>query len=218
MLVPGAGQIHFKNWAASHVPEILHEIYVQRIYHPYVIGKKDATFLDIGFNIGLWSLYAAQYAKTVYAFEPTKETYDIGMRNLADNGITNVTAFQKAIAPDDGTTTFYHSSNTTMNSMIQGVNDTKESETVETIRLDTFVKEQGIKRIEFAKIDIEGSESQLFTSESFKNIVPILDAFVYEWHTWGASNFVVLNRGLMDYGYVVHRIPSDATLFICQKK
>lgn len=211
------GVIHFKDWSNSHIPEILQEIYLQRIYHPYVINKKDAVFFDLGLNIGLWSLYASQYAKKIYSFEPAKESYDLAVKNLKDNKATNVEAFQKAVAPTEGEMTFYHSTNSTMNSLKPEVNNTQTSETVATIRLDTFCKEHEVNHIDFMKVDVEGSEAELFTSESFKNIVPFLDAFVYEWHQWASANPNVLNYGLMNYGYTIKQIPSAATLFICQK-
>lgn len=217
MDVKQAGVIHFKDWSNSHIPEILQEIYLQRIYHQYLVHKKDAIFFDLGLNIGLWSMYAAQYAKTIYSFEPAKESYDIALQNLKDNGITNVQAFQKAVSTEDGEMMLYHSTNSTMNSLKPEVNNTQVKETVATIRLDTFCTENKIEHIDFAKIDVEGSEAELFTSDSFKNIVPFLDTFIYEWHSWASSNPNLLNRGLMNYGYTIKQIPSSATLFVCQK-
>lgn len=220
MHIPDAGVINFYNWEASHIPEILQEIYIKRIYAPFMSGKTNGVFFDLGCNIGLWSLYASHYAKTIYAFEPNQQSFDIATKNFKDNKIENVKLFKEAIAPNDGETDFYISTNTTMNSMKAEVNNTGKKETVKTTRLDTFVKEQKIEKIDFMKFDVEGSESEIFTSESFKNIVPILNAFIYEWHTWSTSNPNVLNRGLMDYGYNIHQImlgPNEATLFACQK-
>jgi FkbM family methyltransferase len=214
----GPGVIHFVDWDYCYIPEIFTEIYLQKIYLPYLIGKKDATFLDLGCNIGLWSLYASPFAKQIYSFEPALSINETAQKNLKDNNITNVKLFQKAIAAEDEKTTFYHSTNKTMYSLHPIVNNNGEKEEVETIRLDTLVKQEGITHIDFAKIDIEGTEDKLFTSESFKNIVPMLDAFVYEWHRWANANPFVINAGLQKLGYVTRQIPSQATLFIAQKK
>mgnify|MGYP006276752347 CR=1 FL=1 len=211
------GVINYSDWDNSHIPEILLEIYLQKIYHPYLSGR-DGIFLDLGLNIGLWSLFASKYAKQIYAFEPTKETYDIAVQNFKDNGITNVKAFQKAIAPTDGKVTFYHSSNSTMNSMISLVNDNKVTEEVETMSLETLVKQEKIDHINFIKCDIEGSEDKLFTSESFKKVVPIVDTMIYEWHTWGSSNPNTLNAGLISLGFkTIKKLPCEATVFACMK-
>ena len=210
--------IHFGDFQNAHVPEILQEIYIQKIYEPFFVGKRDAICLDLGLNIGLWSIYASRYSSAVYAFEPASAIYQIALQNLKENGVTNVKAFQKAISNEDGKATFYHSTNETMFSMNPAVSNVKEKEEVETIRLDTFVKEQKIEHIDFAKVDIEGTESKLFTSESFKNIVPILDCMVYEYHTWDASNPSILNHGLLELGFrTIKQLSSQATVFACMK-
>lgn len=218
MQIHGAGCIHFLNWKNSYIPNILQEIYLQKIYNQFLSGKKDLTLLDLGSNIGLWSMYAAQYAKQVYAFEPAKETYDVAVKNITDNNLTNVKLIQKAIDTKDGTMTLFHNENSTMNSLSPFVNTKPENaEEVKTLRLDTFVKNEKIERIHFAKIDVEGIEDRIFASESFKNIVPVLDSFIYEWHSWSNSNPNIINGGLRDYGYEVKQIPSDATIFGCAK-
>jgi FkbM family methyltransferase len=209
--------LHFNDWNNSHISEILQEIYLQKIYSQFLIGKKDSLCLDIGCNIGLWSLYASPLVKTVFSFEPASDICKIAQKNLDENQITNVSLFQKAIAPEDGKTTLYHSTNKTMYSLNERINDNRESEEVETIRLDTFVKENKIDHIDFMKLDIEGTEDKLFTSESFKNIVPILDSFIYEWHSWSNANPNIINSGLRDMGFTIRQIPSNATIFSAQK-
>ena len=137
---------------------------------------------------------------------------------MKENNVPNVKTFQKAIAPEDGKTTFYHSTNKTMFSLNPAINDNKETEEVETIRLDTFCKQEKIEHIDSMKLDIEGTESKIFTSESFKNIVPMLDCMVYEWHQWDGSNPSVINHGLFEYGFKrIAQLPSKATVFACSK-
>src|SRR3990167_5528929 len=147
------GTIHYKDWDNSYIPNIFQEIYLQKIYEPFLVGKKDLILFDLGMNIGLWSIYASKYAKMVYSFEPAKETFDIASLNLKDNGITNVRTYQKAIAEENGEATFYHSINTTMNSLNPAVNSLPDlAEEVETVRLDNFILQEKIKIIDFAKI------------------------------------------------------------------
>lgn len=179
---------------------------------------KDKVVLDMGLNIGLFSLYAAKYAKKVYGFEPSTVTHNLAKQNLFDNHVTNVELFQKAIAPETGTAKFYINTNTTMNSLNPLVNDHGATEEVSTVRIDEFVKENKIDHIGFAKIDIEGTEDKFFVSESFENIVPILDAFVYEYHSWCQSPAHIINQALQDYGYIIKQIPSEATIYGVVKK
>lgn len=218
----GNGVIHYKGWYKSYIPHILEEIYIRNVYAPYFNDKKDLTILDLGFNIGLFSMYASKFAKQIYAFEPTLETFEIGKRNIEDNNITNVKLFQKAIMKEDGKITFFHSDNTTMNSAIEAVNSQnvgeKTKEEVDAIRLDTFVKEEGIEHIDFMKMDIEGSEAEVIGSKSFENIAPILDAMVLELHDWNGVNPQQIVTTLRDYGFVVEVIPAQALILGCVKQ
>lgn len=215
----GYGTINFKNWDSSYIPHILRELYLDNIYKPYLEGKKDLTIFDLGANIGLFSLYASQFAKEVFAFEPAKETFDLAQKNLKDNNVTNVRLYQKAIHTKDEKIKFYHNTNTTMNSTMEVVEDKSQAvEEVEGVRWDTFVKENDIKKIDFAKIDVEGSEAMLLASESFENIVPILEAGVLEYHSWCQVNPQQIVTTLRDYGYEVVQIPSEATILGFVKK
>lgn len=214
----GLGVLHFKDWSNSYIPQILQEIYIQRIYHPFLVGKKDLVLLDIGLNIGLWSMYASSFAKQVYSFEPSKETFQIAIQNLTDNKITNVKPFQQAIAKSDGPLDFYHNENTTMNSLHPWVGTTGEKETVEGIRLDTFIAQEKLEHIDFIKLDVEGSEGETIMSEGFLKIAPIVDNLVYEFHDWSSVNPYLINNCLKDLGFQhIKRLNTDATVFGCSK-
>ncbi len=195
--------LHFNDWNNSYIPNILKEIYLDKVYEPYRKHIEGQVVLDMGCNIGLWSLYASKLAKMVYSFEPALHTASIATRNLIDNNVPNVLLHQQAIAEENGTMDFYHNENTTMNSLNPAVSNKPDlMETVKTVRIDTF-----------SKIDIEGTEDKFFVSESFQNIVPKLDAFVYEYHSWCNSNPQMINGALADYGYEVKQIPSEALIF-----
>lgn len=206
--------IHFKDWNNSYIPNILKEIWLDQVYTPYLPNIKNNVVLDLGANIGLWSMFAAKHAAQVYSFEPAKETHQIALKNITDNKLQNVALYRKAVAEKDGKMKFYHNTNTTMNSLSDRLSDKPElTEDVETIRIDTFVKQEEIEHIGFAKIDIEGTEDVFFMSEAFQNIVPLLDSFVYEYHNWCNSPAHNINMALQDYGYEVKQIPSEATIF-----
>lgn len=54
---------------------------------------KNDTLLDVGANIGLYTVYAAKKGHSVMAVEPLCENYFILQRNLLINNIKNVLAF-----------------------------------------------------------------------------------------------------------------------------
>lgn len=213
-----AGVIHFKDWDNSYIPNILKELYLDKVYQGFLGNKENLTIIDAGFNIGLFSLYASKYAKQIYSFEPSKETYEIGLKNLKENRIKNVKLFQQAIHTKDEDIHFYHNDNSTMNSTMAVVETKpKIKETVKGIRFDTFVKNEKIEKIDFLKLDIEGSECEVIASQSFANIVPILEALVVEYHSWSGVNPQQLVTTLRDYGYLVEQIPSEAVILSAVK-
>lgn len=70
----------------------------------YVNG---GVFVDVGAWIGMFSLYAAPHASWVYAFEPDPVAHDMLVRNLALNGVENVTVFNAALSDHDGEQVLY---------------------------------------------------------------------------------------------------------------
>ncbi len=218
------GVLHYNKWENSWIPQILKEMYVDNIYGPYLYGKKDLIIFDLGLNIGLFSMFAAQFAKQIYAFEPARESFDIALKNITENDIKNVKLYQQAIAKENGKVDFWHADNSTMHSTMEIVTMknadqvNKIKETVEAVRLDDFVKKEAITRIDFMKMDIEGTECEVIGSKSFENIVPILESFVVEYHEWSNVNVQQLVTTIRDYGYVVNLIPAQAVILGCKKK
>ena len=116
----------------------MQEIFKDRIYDPYFVGKKDLIVMDLGANCGVFSIYAAPYAKQVLAFEPSPDHYEALSLMIDWNKLTNVLPHKLAISNTDGEANFYQLKNKTMNSlnpahMPQSVPPIK----VKTIRLDT---------------------------------------------------------------------------------
>jgi len=212
--------LFFKQFENSYIPNILLEIYLQRIYAPYIEGKSDLTILDVGANVGLFSQYASKYAKKVYAIEPAKQHVEVMKYMLEFNKLDNiVTPFQMAIAGKNGDMTLHHNENITMFSLSDAVNDPKlEGEKVKTVRLDTFLQENGIEHVDFMKLDVEGEEMNIICGEGFEDASKKIGSLVVEWHAWTGRNPSQMITALSDYGYDVIPIPSDATLFGAKKR
>lgn len=202
----------FKDFSSAYIPQILKEIYIDRIYHPFLIGKRDAIILDVGGNIGLTSFYFKDYAKQVFALEPAKQHVDCFDKMLYQNKIKNVKLIQKALSNNNGTTKFFHNDNTTMFSLESVVNNVKDYEEVETVTIDTLFEEEKIKNIDFMKLDTEGHESQILSSDGFKKVAPLIKVMVMEWHSWTAMSVINIVSLLTDLGFEVRRIPSEATI------
>jgi len=61
--------------------------------------EKDSCFIDIGANIGVYSLYAAYYKAKVFSFEPESLNFSCLNLNISDNKFNNqIIAFPLAIS------------------------------------------------------------------------------------------------------------------------
>ncbi|MGI6483583.1 MAG: FkbM family methyltransferase [Methanobacterium sp.] len=126
--------------------------------------QSNTIFIDIGANIGYYTLIAASKIKDgqIYSFEPVKSNYKLLTKNIKINNINNVKAFQKAISNRNGKIKiFIDGTNLGNHSLAKNnVIDKTESTEVETIRLDSFFNnlEEIIEEDFLIKIDTQGAE------------------------------------------------------------
>ena len=138
----------------------------------YLIGRAD-TFVDVGANIGFYSLMAAKYNPEVkvVCFEPLPASFKYLKANILANGATNIDAHQIALSDKSGTTTFYYSINpkfpfvkdqlTSTGSLDKQQADRTsllESADVEQMTLDQFVNTFKSGQIDLIKLDTEATE------------------------------------------------------------
>lgn len=202
----------FRDFNNSYIPHILKEIYFDRVYYQHLIGKRDLVIADFGANIGMTAYYFKNFAKQVYAVEPSKQHLEALNKMIEFNGITNIKVCPYAISNENGTTHFYHSQNTTMFSLSDMVNDKNDYEEVETVTVDKFMEREGIEKLDFLKCDLEGFESQVFSSEGFKKVCERILTIVFEYHTWTPMSISNLEHCLQDLGYKTQRMKTDATV------
>lgn len=208
--------------ATDHVGEQLAEIYKDRVYEPYLRGKRDLTILDVG-AMGYTSYYFADFAKVVYAFEPNQESYDTLVEMLEFNKNKgwqgNVIPLKMGISNTDGEATLYHTpGNKTMTSFnpSQGFSD-GSTEVVKTTRLDTFLKENNIEHVDFMKLDVEGTEDEILCGEGFQLAAPKIDMIIAEFHVWTKRNLNQVKDAMRQAGYTIEQIPNDASLWVAKR-
>lgn len=129
---------------------------------PYNDGD---IILDVGANIGWYSIVLHSNIKhkvKIFAFEPEPRNFQLLKKNISNNHVNNIVPVNKAVAEKTGHSLLflYYPKNSGRHSLLDINPQTKKSVQVETIRLDDFLKSQGVdfKRIKMVKIDIEGYE------------------------------------------------------------
>jgi FkbM family methyltransferase len=151
----------------------------------YNIGEKNMKnkiVIDAGAHNGEFSMFAVLMgAKKVYAFEPVLETANILSENVKISGMENkITVIQKALGDKDCkekiSFDFVGDGAATI-----GLREGKDSETIDVVKLDSFVKKNYIKKIDFIKMDVEGFEKNalLGGKEIIKKFKPILSLSAY---------------------------------------
>ena len=172
------------------LPAILNLHYTGRLYrycnHETLIEVEGGDIvIDAGVGWGDTTIYLAALAGKgpeghLFAFDILEE----GMNALSEQcrlnlRITNITPILKAISDKDGEQVFI-----SLPSPGARVVDEKTKRNVETITIDTFSTQNNIKRIDFIKMDIEGSEvpALIGATATIRKCKPKLAVCVY--HKW----------------------------------
>lgn len=127
------------------------------------IAQISHTFLDVGSNIGMYSVLASLMNPRIkcFAFEPVKENYDILAQNVELNGFSgSIDIVKKAVSDKNGKATIYLSSTSSgMHSLT--VQHEGESRKIDTITIDSFCNKRGVQP-DLIKVDVEGHEPSAF--------------------------------------------------------
>lgn len=128
------------------------------------LGGPEPVVFDVGANVGDWSAGVLRVCPgaTIHAFEPSAAHLARLRGRLADGGSVRVNGF--ALGAAAGEATLYKDQEITgLASMTRrdlghlGV-EMDESETIRVETLDAYAAREGIARIDYLKIDVEGHE------------------------------------------------------------
>lgn len=151
---------------------IVCEVFFDKIYElDFVRVSPGDVVLDIGANFGIFSLYCQLFnPKKLISVEPVKSTFLLMQKNLSNYKIEYV---NKAVSWKDGTDIFAITSVSGNNyskkygnpihqewGFIEAINE----EVVETVNINTLIKQYQLDRIDFLKVDCEGGEVPLFST------------------------------------------------------
>lgn len=144
-------------------PIVIREIWEENVYEVHDTHfNRNGVVVDIGANIGSFSIYAAHFGAKVYAVEPEPHNLEalnknIDLNNLREKivvcpyGISNYKGV--AIINDIG------GGSTIKDSVVTG------SE-IEVMTLDNLFTLYGISNVDVLKIDVEGSETEIILGAS----------------------------------------------------
>ncbi|MFX0208317.1 MAG: FkbM family methyltransferase, partial [Candidatus Hodarchaeota archaeon] len=170
----------------------------------------------IGANIGLFSLFAAKFARTVYSFEPSPQSFIYLQNNVISNAFKNIKCFNYALASHSGEIAFYESEDLTSSSFSRDSNSraSVKMTTVNCVNLQEIFDINRIDRCDFLKMDCEGCEFEVLFSTPAEYLEKIVTISI-EFHD---SSTEYTHRDLAGYltqhGFVVEILKISGTFGI----
>jgi FkbM family methyltransferase len=183
--------------------------------------KPGSVFLDIGAHHGIYSIVAAKKAGptgTVVSFEPSSREYRRLRLHLRLNRLRSVRAEPLALGSAARTQRFFQitSGDNTRGGFRPPASDDRVSEiSVETVRLDDYVSQFPLKRVDLVKLDVEGGEREVLGGASlvltkFRPIFicEVLDATTQAWG-YNAREIILM---LQSFGFNWFEIRPDGSI------
>jgi FkbM family methyltransferase len=120
---------------------------------------KGTTFVDVGANVGYFTVLFSRSARMVYAFEPVPAIFERLSRNLSLNGCENVRALQLAVSKEKGTVKMYESKISNGHDSTVRRFEHDRSMPVDATSLDEAIDPSAGDIV--MKVDVEGSETDV---------------------------------------------------------
>jgi FkbM family methyltransferase len=191
-------------WAGAYEPELVSLL--KRTIKPGM------TFLDLGANIGYFSVIAAGLVGDsghVHSFEPMPQNIVRLRRNLEPFHWS--VAYPCAVSNVTGEVPIHYSDKEAGWASIYNQHHLPGNSIVSAIRLDDWVLDYPVNRIDFMKLDIEGSEldALLGAQQALCHFHPTIVA-----ETKSGWNYDEIRQLLSATGYECHSFNEDSILAI----
>lgn len=169
-----------KIYLSEHPHDII-TIFVVFVRKDYGEIPSHGSVIDIGANIGVFSLYAAHCGKAikVFAYEPNSESFQYLLKNIKANHLEQIIVPHRlAVTGASSGKVRFPKKSSMYNAIIEGESDT-DFEEVETTDLPTILS--GSEQIDLLKLDCEGAEYDILM-KSDQNVFIQISAIRMEYH------------------------------------
>lgn len=174
---------------------------------------KNAVIVEAGAHVGLDTMEMSKLwpDSTIYAFEPVPEIFDQLKKNVS--GYKNIKVFNVALSNITGECKMFVSSGLSdgSSSLLKpkdhlkdypGVYFEKEI-TVKTVTVEDWAKQQGLSKIDFFWLDLQGHELNVLktAADLIKNTSVIYTEVSFKETYEGATQFRTMKNWLSGYGF-----------------
>ena len=158
------------------------------------LAKNARCFLDVGANIGLYSVMAAKInpSMKIHAFEPGKGAVHFLRENIVLNELSNVHVHEVAVSDRDAQLEFHEVTHPKFPWLLHNLNGSSslqdthgilktENYNVEVCRLSTFLKNNNVSDFDLIKLDTEHNEHLILKDNNhvFKENRPLIMIEIY---------------------------------------
>jgi len=140
---------------------------------------EDTTFVDVGANVGYFTILASELARTVYAFEPVPAAFERLSKNVSLNDLKNVLAFQCAVSKERTKLRLFESRISPGHDSTVKRFEHDKSFFVDAVTLDETIEPSAGNVV--MKVDVEGSEMDVLLGASRLIRSGRVSAIVVEW-------------------------------------
>lgn len=164
------------------------EIFINRSYFPRNNAYKEnrkLTIIDCGANIGLSVLYFKWLYpnSSITAFEADKETFELLKKNVLRNKLKQVTIHHSLLSDTNGKTKLFSNKKGSLMASVHRDRLPDEDNLSEHLtdkeKLSKYIKN---KHIDILKMDIEGSEFEVFNDLIKQDLLSNIDTYMIEFH------------------------------------
>lgn len=157
------------------------------------------TVLDVGAHIGVYSLLALQEPATrVHAFEPFPDNVTRLKRHGESNDVgSRLEVIPGAVSDTNGTDTLQVATEGRQHTLRKEANSGQEHISVETLTLDTYCMEEGV-RPDVVKIDVEGAAGRVLAGAE-STVAAAETTWIVELH--GATERTAVRDAFPDSDY-----------------
>lgn len=172
-------------------------------------NKKIDTFIDIGANIGKYTVILSDNANNIISIEPEHKNFSLLKKNIELNDIKNVEAIKVACYKHNGKKELYINESTT-HTLHDNISKEK-TELVDIITVDKVIKSRNIENIDLIKIDTEGTTLEIIkgSKKVIEKHKPIL---IFEW--WTNQNLKRITEYLINENYKLQKHPNKQKCYI----